>query len=116
MKDQYLTHDSSKSQCVQFKAFKDMDSKEVGGLPKLIANTDVLSWINRMEEHLRKIPGVDFYPLAYLLCENEFAAVTTIDLLLNKCYSVTHASMIEECAEQKFQRDTCAETDKITLF
>ena len=116
MKDQYLTHDSIKSHAIQFKAFKDTDSKEVGGLPKLTANMDVLSWMDRTEKYLQKIPGVDFYPLAYLLRENEVAAVTTIDLLPDKCYSVTHASMIEECVERKSQRDTCAETDKVTLF
>ena len=53
MKDQYLTHDSIKSHAIQFQAFKDTDSKEVGGLPKLSIATDVLSWMDRMEKHLR---------------------------------------------------------------
>ena len=62
MKDHYLTHDLIKSHAIQFQAFKNMDSKEVGGLPKLSENTDVLSWMDRIEKHLRKIPSVDFYP------------------------------------------------------
>ena len=62
MKDQYLTHNSIKSHAIQFQAFKDTDSKEVGGLPKLTAQTDVLLWMDKMEKHLRKIPGVDFPP------------------------------------------------------
>ena len=46
MKNQYLTHDSIKRHAIQFQAFKDTDSKEVGGLPKLVSNTDVYrGWI-----------------------------------------------------------------------
>ena len=93
-----------------------MDSKEVGGLSKLTESTDVLSWMDRMEKHLRKIPGVDFYPLAYLLRKIDTTPETTVNLLPDKCYSVTHNSMIEECVERKSQLDTCAETDKVTLY
>ena len=67
MKNQYLTHDSIKSHAIQFQAFKDTDSKEVGGLTKLTESMDVLLWMDRTEKHLQKIPGIDFYPLAYLL-------------------------------------------------
>ena len=42
MKNQYLTRDSIKSHAIQFQAFKDIDSKEIGGLPKLSVSTDVL--------------------------------------------------------------------------
>ena len=116
MKNQYLTHDLIKSHAIQFQAFKDTNSKKVGGLPKLTKSTDVLSWMYRTEKHLRKIPGVDFYPLAYLLWETETALATSVDLLPDKYYSITHNSMIEECVKHKSQHDTCAETDKVTLF
>ena len=43
MKDQYLTHNLIKSHAIQFQAFKDTDSKEIGGFPKLTESTDVLS-------------------------------------------------------------------------
>ena len=110
-----MTHDLIKSHAIQFQAFKDTDSKEVGGLPKLTDSTDVLSWLDTMEKQLHKLPGVDNSPFAYLLRENEIAEDTPIDLLPNKCYSVTHASMIGELVARKSQRDTCAETDKVTL-
>ena len=55
-------------------------------------------------------------PIACLLWENEIAKDTPIDLLPNKCYSVTHATMVGELVAQKFQRDTCTETDKVTLY
>ena len=116
IEDQYLTHDLIKSRAIQFQAFKDTDSKEVGGLPKLTVNMDVLSWMDRTEKHLRKIPGVDFYHLAYFLRETEVVPVTTVAILPDKCYSVTDSSMIEKCGERKSQRNTCAETDRVTLF
>ena len=116
MKNQYLTRDSIKSHAIQFQAFKDTDSKEIGGLPKLTDSTDVLSWLDSMEKQLQKLPGVDYSPLAYLLRENEVAEATTIDLLPNRCYSVTHSSMTGELIARKSQRDTCAETDKVTLY
>ena len=63
MKNQYLTRDLIKSHAIQFQAFKDTDSKEIGGLPKLTDSTDVLSWLESMEKQLQKLPGVDFPPL-----------------------------------------------------
>ena len=72
--------------------------------------------MDRTEKHLWKIPGVDFYPLAYFLRETDTAPATTINLLPDKRYSVTHNSMIEECVESKSRLDTCAETDKVTLY
>ena len=72
--------------------------------------------MDRTEKHLQKIPGVDFYRLTYFLRETETAPATTVNLLPDKCYSVTHNSMIEECVERKSQLDTCAETDKVTLY
>ena len=42
MKDQYLSRDSIKSHAIQFQAFKNTDSKEIGGLSKLTVSTDVL--------------------------------------------------------------------------
>ena len=59
MKNQYLTYDLIKSRAIQFHAFKDTDSKEVGGLPKLTESTDVLSWLDSIEKELHKLPGVD---------------------------------------------------------
>ena len=116
MKNQYLTHDSIKSHAIQFQAFKGTDSKEVGGLSKLTESTDVLLWMDRTEKHLQKIPGRDFYHLVYLLQETDTAPETTVDLLPNKAYSVTHSSMIDKCVVRKSQLDTCAETDKVTLY
>ena len=55
-------------------------------------------------------------PLAYLLWENKIAEATTIDLIPDKCYSVIHASMVGDLVAWKSQRDTCAETDKVTLY
>ena len=55
--------------------------------------------MDRIEKHLRKIPGVDFYPLAYLLRDTATTPVTAVDLLTGKCYSVTYNSMIEEYVE-----------------
>ena len=80
MKNQYLSRDLIKSHAIQFQAFKDTDSKEIGGLPKLTTSTDVLIWLDRIEEHLQKLPGVDNSPLVYLLWENPIAEPTTIDL------------------------------------
>ena len=56
------------------------------------------------------------YLLAYLLRETEVAPATTVDLLPDKCYSVTYSSIIEECVKYKSQRNTCTETDKVILF
>ena len=50
MKNQYLTHYLIKSHTVQFKALK--DSKEVGGLTKLIELTDGLSWMDSFQKYL----------------------------------------------------------------
>ena len=72
--------------------------------------------MDRIKKHLRKIPGVDFYPLAYLLRETDTAPATDIDLLPRKCYLITHNSLIEECVERKSHLDTCCETDKVTLY
>ena len=63
-----------------------------------------------------KDPRCRFPHLAYLLWENEVANATTIDVLPDKCYSITYDSMIEELVERKSQRDTCAETDKVILY
>ena len=111
-----MTHDSIKSHVIQFQAFKDTDSKEVGELPKLTESTDVLSWMDRIEKHFCKIPGVDFYPLAYLLRDTATAPVTAIDMLPGKCYSVTNNSMIEECVKRKSHLNTCCEADKVNLY
>ena len=44
-------------------------------------STDLLMWLDRIEKQLQKLPGVENYPLAYLLRENPVAEPTTIDLL-----------------------------------
>ena len=82
----------------------------------LSLSTDVLMWLDRVEKHLHKLPGVDNSPLAYLLRENPVALPTTIDLFPDRCYSITHSSMVGELIARKSQRDTCAETDKVTLY
>ena len=116
MKDQYLTCDLINSHAIQFQAFKDLDNKEIGGLPKLTTSTDVLQWLDRIEKQLQKLHGVDYSPLAYLLRENPIALPTTIDLLPDRCYSRAHPSMVAELIARKSQLDTCAETDKVTLY
>ena len=116
MKNQYLTRDSIKNHAIQFQAFKDTDSKEIGGLLKLTTSTDILIWFDRIDKHLQKLPGVDNSPLAYLLRENPVAEPTTIDLFPDRCYSITHSSMVGELIARKSQRDTCAKTDKVTLY
>ena len=63
IKDQYLSHDLMKSHAVQFKALKEMKyNKEVTALSKLTVSTDVLSWMDRSEKYLLKVPGVDYSP------------------------------------------------------
>ena len=62
MKNEYLIYNSIKSHAIQFQVFKDTDSKEVGGLPKLTDSTDVLSWLDNIEKQLHKLPGVDNSP------------------------------------------------------
>ena len=63
MKYQYLTYASIKSHAVQFKALKRMkDSKEVTALTKLTVRTDVLSWMDRSEKYLQKIPDIGHSP------------------------------------------------------
>lgn len=111
-----MSRDSIKSHAIQFQAFKDIDSKEIGGLPKLTMSTDVLMWLDRIEKQLQKLHGVDHSPLAYLLRENPIDEPTTIDLLPDRCYSTTHSSMVGEMIARKSQRDACAETDKVTLY
>ena len=94
MKDQYLTYALIKSHAVQFKALK--DSKEVGGLPKLTAETDVLSWVDTADKYLLKLLGQDHSPLGYLTQDNVIAPATTDDLLPRKCYSQTYKSLTGE--------------------
>ena len=116
MKDQYLTYNSIKSHAIQYRAFKDTDSKEVGGLPKLTDGTDVLSWLDSGEKQLHKLPSVDSSTLAYLLRENEIAKETSINFLPNKCYSSPYASIVGKLVARKSQRDICAETDRVTFY
>ena len=68
MKDQYLTRDLINSHAIQFQAFKDLDNKEIGGLPKLTTSTDVLQWLDRIEKQLQKLHGVDYSPLGESYC------------------------------------------------
>ena len=63
IKDQCMTHNLIKSHAVQFKALKRMkDSKEVTALTKLTVRTDVLSWMDRSEKYLQKIPDIGHSP------------------------------------------------------
>ena len=72
--------------------------------------------MDRIKKHLCKVPGVDFYPLVYLLRETDTAPEMTVNLLPGKCYSVTHNSLIEKYVKQTSHLDTCCETDKVTLY
>ena len=63
-----MTAESLKSHAIQFKAIKDQkDSKDSPlDLPKLSKSTDILSWMDRVDKTLRKLPEQDNTPLAYL--------------------------------------------------
>ena len=113
LKDQYLTHESIKSHAVQFQALKEMkDSSGVATLIKLSASTDVLSWMDGFEKHLRKVTGIDYSPLAYLLRKNAIVPVTTENVLPGKCYLNTHGSLCEELVFRKSHLSPCVEIDK----
>ena len=114
MKYQYLTYASIKSHAVQFKALK--DSKEVGGLSKLIAETDVLSWVDTANKYLLNLLGQDHSPLGYLTQDNVISPATTDDLLPGKCYLQTYKSLTGEIVGRKDHNGTCVETDKVALF
>ena len=72
------------------------DSSKVALLTKFYKSTDVLSWMDGFEKYLRKVTGIDHFPLAYLFREDAVVPVTTEDLLHGKCYSKTHGSLYEE--------------------
>ena len=59
LKDQYLTTEPLKSHAIQFKAIKEQkDSKDSPlGLPKLSKSTDILSWMDKVDKTLHKLPG-----------------------------------------------------------
>ena len=98
MKDQYLTPESLKSHAIQFKVIKEQkDGKDSpSGLPRLSKSTDILSWMDRVDKSLRKLPGQDNTPLAYLTWSDPVVPVTVDDFIPNKCYSATHKSLVEE--------------------
>ena len=114
MKNQYLTHNLIKGHAVQFKTLQ--NSKEVGGLTKLTTQIDVLSWMDRSEKHLQKIPGVDNYPLAYFICEDAAIPVAINNMLPGKCYSSTYKSIVEKIVHRKSHSSSCVESDKVTFF
>ena len=98
MKDQCLTHNATKSRVIQFKEIQDEeDSKDSPvDLSKLTKPTDILSWMDRTDETLQKLPGQDNSPLAYLIRKDPVIPVMTNDLVPGKCYSLTYKSLIEE--------------------
>ena len=114
MKNQYLTYDLIESHKVQFKALK--DSNEVGELPKLTVETDVLSWVDTAKKYLLKLLGQDNSPLEYLTRDNVIVPATTDDLIPGKCYLLTHKSLVGEMVGWKDHSGSCVETDKVILF
>lgn len=65
MKNQYLTYDSILSHKVQFAALK--DNKEIGGLPKLTEEVDILSWVDTTRKVCEQLLGHDNFSLGYLI-------------------------------------------------
>ena len=103
MKDQYLTKEVIKNHAISFKALKDGFSSKEGpaGLPRLSKTTDVLAWLDQSDKVLRKLPGRDFSPLAYLVCQDSAVPPATEDFLNRKYYSEEHGSLVEEIVARK---------------
>ena len=103
LKDQYLTAESLKSHSIQFKAIKEQkDNKDSPkGLPRLSKSTDILSWMDRVEKTLRKLPGQNNSPLAYLTRSDPIVPVALDAFIPNKYYSATHKSLVEELVARK---------------
>ena len=114
MKDQYLTYDSIASHKVQFAALK--DNKEVGGLPKLSEEVDVLSWVDTTIKVLQQLLGHDDFPLGYLTRDDVNVPATTDDLIPGKCYLLQHKSLVGEMIARKDHSGSCVETDKVILY
>ena len=114
MKNQYSTYDLIESHTVQFKALK--DSKEVGGLPKLTEEVDVLSWVDTADKVLQKLLGQDNSPLGYLTRDNVIVPATTDDLIPGKYYLLTHKSLVGKMVARKDYSGSCVETDKVIVF
>ena len=118
LNDQYLTAESLKSHSIQFKAIKEQkDSKDSpSGLPRLSKSTDILSWMDRVDKTLCKLPGQDNTPLAYLTRSDPVIPITMDDFIHNKCYSATHKSLVEKLVAKKSHLSSCVEADKILWY
>ena len=73
-----------------------MAPESPSGLPRLSKSTDILSWMDRVDNTLRKLLGQDNTPLAYPTRSDPVIPVTMDDFIPNKCYSATHKSLAEE--------------------
>ena len=118
IKDAYLLRTVIKNHAIQFKAIKDLKTNKDGptGLPKLGKHTDVLAWLDRIDKTLRKLTGQDHTPLAYLVRGFTVVPETLDDLIPDKCYSLTHKSLLEELVNRKSYSSLCVEADKVTLY
>ena len=72
--------------------------------------------MDRVDKTLCKLPGQDNMPLAYLTQSDPIIPITIDDSIPNKCYSITHKSLVEELVAQKSHLSSCVEADKILLY
>ena len=72
--------------------------------------------MDKYENTVQMLIGQDHIPLAYLIGEVATVPITTDDLIINKCYSATNKSLIEELVARKSHDSACVETNKILLF
>lgn len=114
MKNQYLTYDSIQSHKVQFAALK--ENKEVGGLPKLTEEVDLLSWVDTARKSLESLLGQDGFPLGYLTCDDIAVPAITDELIPGKCFSVLHKSLVGEMIARKDHNGPTVDTDKVLLY
>ena len=114
MKNQYLTYDSILSHKVQFAALK--DNQEVGGLPKLTEEVDILSWVDTARKVCQQLLGHDNFPLGYLIRDDINVPATTDKLIPGKCYSVLHKSLGGEMIARKDHNGPGVDTDKVILY
>ena len=72
--------------------------------------------MDRFEQFLLTVTGIDHAPLAYLLQDTPTAPITNDTLLPGKCYLFAHGSLSAELVARKSHLSPCVEIDKVTLY